>query len=117
MQAQAQPLLFSADSIVDTVREPLLVLSAGLRVRKANQSFYRNPKMTNPLLKQPDDSPANKDEREPDRPEPEPGNAPAREPGNAPAREPGNTWGTPEAEHPPRREECMVYDPDFLPSR
>ncbi len=34
-------LEFSADSIVDTVREPLLVLSADLRVRKANRAFFR----------------------------------------------------------------------------
>ncbi len=32
---------FTADSIVDTVREPLLVLDAGLRVRRANRSFYQ----------------------------------------------------------------------------
>lgn len=37
---------FNADSIVDTVREPLLVLSADLRVRKANRSFYRTFKVT-----------------------------------------------------------------------
>ncbi len=36
-----QPLLIDADSIFDTVREPLLVLSADLRVCKANDSFYR----------------------------------------------------------------------------
>lgn len=30
-----------ADSIVDTLREPLLVLSADLRVRRANTAFYR----------------------------------------------------------------------------
>ena len=30
-----------AESIVDTVREPLLVLTADLRVRAANESFYR----------------------------------------------------------------------------
>lgn len=40
------PLLFNADSIVDTVREPLLVLSADLRVRKANNSFYGTFKVT-----------------------------------------------------------------------
>lgn len=34
-------LTFSADSIVDTVREPMLVLSADLVVRRANRSFYR----------------------------------------------------------------------------
>lgn len=39
-------ILFNADSIVDTVREPLLVLSADLRVRKANRSFYRTFKVT-----------------------------------------------------------------------
>jgi PAS domain S-box-containing protein len=42
----SQPLSISADSIVDTVREPLLVLSADLRVRKANRSFYRTFKVT-----------------------------------------------------------------------
>ena len=30
-----------SDSIVDTVREPLLVLDAALRVRTASRSFYR----------------------------------------------------------------------------
>jgi len=38
---ESQPLTFSADAIVDTVREPMLVLSADLRVRRANRSFYR----------------------------------------------------------------------------
>src|SRR3954469_10768266 len=38
---ESQPLSFSADSIVDTVREPMLALSADLRVRRANHSFYR----------------------------------------------------------------------------
>jgi PAS domain S-box-containing protein len=42
----SQPLSFSADSIVDTVREPMLVLSADLRVRRANRSFYRTFKVT-----------------------------------------------------------------------
>ncbi len=46
MTDPSQPLLFNADSIVDTVREPLLVLSADLRVRKANRSFYRTFKVT-----------------------------------------------------------------------
>jgi len=46
MTDTAAPLLFNADSIVDTVREPLLVLSADLRVRKANASFYRTFKVT-----------------------------------------------------------------------
>src|SRR5436309_12782769 len=46
MTDAAAPLLFNADSIVDTVREPLLVLSADLRVRKANPSFYRTFKVT-----------------------------------------------------------------------
>jgi PAS domain S-box-containing protein len=41
MPGPSQPLLLSADSIFDTVREPLLVLDADLRVRKANRSFYR----------------------------------------------------------------------------
>lgn len=35
------PLTYTADSIVDTVREPMLVLSADLVVRRANRSFYR----------------------------------------------------------------------------
>jgi two-component system, chemotaxis family, CheB/CheR fusion protein len=30
-----------ADSIVETVREPLLVLTSDLRVESANRSFYR----------------------------------------------------------------------------
>ena len=34
-------LMFSADSIVDTVREPLLILSADLKVLRANRSFHR----------------------------------------------------------------------------
>ena len=42
----SQPLSFSADSIVDTVREPMLVLNADLRVRKANRSFYRTFRVT-----------------------------------------------------------------------
>lgn len=46
MPYRSSPLEFSADSIVDTVREPLLVLSADLRVRKANRSFYRTFKVT-----------------------------------------------------------------------
>jgi hypothetical protein len=40
------PLPFSADAIVDMVREPMLVLSADLRVRRANRSFYRTFKVT-----------------------------------------------------------------------
>ena len=31
---------------MDTVREPMLVLSADLRVRRANRSFYRTFKVT-----------------------------------------------------------------------
>ncbi len=42
----SQTLSFSADSIVDTVREPMLVLSADLRVRRANRSFYRTFRVT-----------------------------------------------------------------------
>jgi PAS domain S-box-containing protein len=42
----SQPLSFSADNIVDTVREPMLVLSADLRVRRANRSFYRTFRVT-----------------------------------------------------------------------
>ena len=42
----SQPLPFSADSIVDTVREPMLVLNADLRVRRANRSFYRTFRVT-----------------------------------------------------------------------
>ena len=41
MPKSTVPIMFNADSIVDTVREPLLVLSADLRVQKANRSFYR----------------------------------------------------------------------------
>ncbi len=41
MPKATAPILFNADSIVDTVREPLLVLSADLRVQKANRSFYK----------------------------------------------------------------------------
>jgi PAS domain S-box-containing protein len=46
MPKSTVPLSFSADSIVDTVREPMLVLSADLRVRRANRSFYRTFKVT-----------------------------------------------------------------------
>lgn len=42
----SQPLSFSADNIVDTVREPMLVLNADLRVRRANRSFYRTFRVT-----------------------------------------------------------------------
>jgi len=35
------PLPLTADDIVDTVREPLLILAADLRVRRANRSFYQ----------------------------------------------------------------------------
>src|SRR5687768_17330315 len=38
-------LPITADDIVDTVREPLLVLNADLRVRRANRSFYRTFKV------------------------------------------------------------------------
>jgi len=41
-----QPLSLSADAIVDTVREPMLVLNADLRVRRANRSFYRTFRVT-----------------------------------------------------------------------
>ena len=41
MPESSQPLPFSADNIVDTVREPLLVLDADLRVTRANRSFYQ----------------------------------------------------------------------------
>ena len=37
---------FNAESLVDTVREPMLVLNADLRVRTANRSFYRTFKVT-----------------------------------------------------------------------
>src|SRR6185369_12316015 len=40
------PLLFNVEDIVETVREPILVLSADLRVRRANPSFYRTFKVT-----------------------------------------------------------------------
>jgi serine phosphatase RsbU (regulator of sigma subunit) len=35
-----------AQDIVDTVREPLLILDAGLRVRSANRAFYRKFRVT-----------------------------------------------------------------------
>ncbi len=41
MPYHTTPLILSADSIVDTVREPLLVLGTDLRVRMANRSFFR----------------------------------------------------------------------------
>ncbi len=41
MSVQERALLFDADSIVNTVRQPLLVLSADLRVQMANADFYR----------------------------------------------------------------------------
>lgn len=34
-------VFLTSDAIVDTIREPLLVLSAGLRVRRANRAFYQ----------------------------------------------------------------------------
>ena len=40
-EAQLQDALTYAEMIVDTVREPLLVLDKDLRVRSANRSFYR----------------------------------------------------------------------------
>lgn len=46
MAYESTPLAFSADSMVDTMREPLLVLSADLRVRKANRSFFRTFKVS-----------------------------------------------------------------------
>lgn len=45
MSNQTTPLILSADNIVDTVREPLLVLGADLRVRMANRSFFRTFKV------------------------------------------------------------------------
>jgi len=41
MPDQTPPLIFTADSIVDTVRQPMLILSADLVVRRANRSFNR----------------------------------------------------------------------------
>ena len=41
MSLESKPLAFSAENVMDTVREPLLVLSADLRVMKANRSFLR----------------------------------------------------------------------------
>ena len=41
MPEPTPPLPITAADIVDTVREPLLVLSADLRVRRANRSFYQ----------------------------------------------------------------------------
>ena len=39
-------LLFNADDIVDTVRQPMLVLSADLRVRRVNRSFCQTFQVT-----------------------------------------------------------------------
>ena len=41
MSEPTPPLPLTADDIVDTVREPLLVLDPDLRVRRANRSFYK----------------------------------------------------------------------------
>jgi PAS domain S-box-containing protein len=41
MPDSTPPLPITAEDIVATVREPLLVLSADLRVRRANRSFYQ----------------------------------------------------------------------------
>lgn len=46
MSFESPSLAFNADGIVDTVREPLLVLGADLRVRKANRSFFRTFKVS-----------------------------------------------------------------------
>jgi len=40
--AQAQEARDFAEAIVETIREPLLVLDADLRVQRANQAFYRS---------------------------------------------------------------------------
>ena len=40
-----RPLSLDFESMVDTLREPLLVLSADLRVQKASRSFYRTFKV------------------------------------------------------------------------
>jgi PAS domain-containing protein len=45
MPDPAPPLPITADDIVDTVREPLLVLDADLRVQRANRSFYQTFKV------------------------------------------------------------------------
>jgi PAS domain S-box-containing protein len=42
----AEDALAYAEAIVDTVREPLVVLDAGLRVRTANRSFYQTFRVT-----------------------------------------------------------------------
>jgi PAS domain-containing protein len=46
MAAPRHPLLFDADDIVDTVRQPMLVLSADLRVRRVNRSFCQTFQVT-----------------------------------------------------------------------
>jgi two-component system, chemotaxis family, CheB/CheR fusion protein len=46
MPEPVSPLPVTAGDIVDTLREPLLVLDAGLRVRRANRAFYRAFKVT-----------------------------------------------------------------------
>jgi PAS domain-containing protein len=42
MEETTTPLLFNVEDIVETVREPMLVLSANLRMQRANRSFYRS---------------------------------------------------------------------------
>jgi PAS domain S-box-containing protein len=46
MPGPTPPLPITADDIVDTVREPLLVLDADLRVRRGNRSFYQTFRVT-----------------------------------------------------------------------
>jgi PAS domain S-box-containing protein len=41
LEAQLQAAKVYAESIVDTVREPLVVLEPSLRVKSANRSFYQ----------------------------------------------------------------------------
>jgi PAS domain S-box-containing protein len=41
VERAAEDALAYAEAIVDTIREPLVVLDAGLRVRTANRSFYQ----------------------------------------------------------------------------
>src|SRR5659263_351824 len=45
---QVQEALNYAQGIVETVREPLLVLDSDLKVRSVNQSFYQTFKTTQP---------------------------------------------------------------------
>ncbi len=44
-QKQVQDALFYANSIIDTIREPLIILDKDLNIESANKSFYKTFKM------------------------------------------------------------------------